>query len=74
MLKVTADTFNAGDHSSSKIDKHINPFEKTYGLIGICPTNVTAGLSIGYKLININNMNYIFPIKNKFQSKIFILI
>ena len=54
MLKVTEDTFNAGDHSSSNIDKQINPFEKTNGLIGICPTNVTAGLSIGYKIKSIN--------------------
>ena len=53
MLKVTADTFNAGDHSSSNIDKQIKPFEKTNGLMGICPTKVTAGLSIGYKLKNI---------------------
>ena len=29
ILKVTADTFKAGDHSVSSIDKHINPFEKT---------------------------------------------
>ena len=49
-LIVTEDTFNAGDHSVSNIDKQMNPFEKTYGLIGICPTNVTAGLSIGYKI------------------------
>ena len=29
ILKVTADTFKAGDQSVSSIDKHINPFEKT---------------------------------------------
>ncbi len=65
-LKVTDEAFNAGDHSVSKIDKQINPFEKTYGLIGICPTNVTAGLSIGYKIkINLNNLFYISFIKLK---------
>jgi len=29
------------------MDKQINPFEKTKGFIGILPTKVTAGLSIG---------------------------
>ena len=67
MLKVTADTFNAGDHSSSNIDKQIKPFEKTNGLMGICPTKVTAGLSIGYKLKKIINIIiYISLIKLKF--------
>ena len=47
ILKVTADTFKAGDHSVSNIDKHINPFENTKGLSGIFSINVTAGLSIG---------------------------
>ena len=47
MLNVTVDTVNAADHSVSNIDKHINPFENTKGLIGTVPTNVTAGLSIG---------------------------
>ena len=63
ILKVTDETFNAGDHSVSKIDKQINPFEKTYGLIGIFPTNVTAGLSIGYKIIN----NYILHILHQIE-------
>ena len=49
ILNVTDETFNAGDHSVSSIDKQINPFEKTKGLIGILFTKVTAGLSIGYK-------------------------
>ena len=49
MLNVTVDTVNAADHSASNIDKQINPFEKTYGLIGILLTKVTAGLSNGYK-------------------------
>ena len=51
-LKVTEDVFNIGDQSVSNIDKQINPFEKTYGLIGIFPTNVTSGFSIGYKIKN----------------------
>ena len=49
MLKVTEETFKAGDQSVSNMDKQINPFEKTKGFIGILPTKVTAGLSIGYK-------------------------
>ena len=65
ILKVTEDTFRAGDHSVSKIDKQINPFEKTNGLIGILPTNVTAGLSIGYKLIMIKY--YYLHILNQIQ-------
>ncbi len=55
MLNVTVDTVNAADHSVSNIDKQINPFEKTYGLIGILLTKVTAGLSNGYKKI----LNYL---------------
>ena len=51
MLKVTAETFKAGDKSVSNIDRHIKPFEKTNGLIGIWSIKVTAGLSNGYKLI-----------------------
>ena len=51
-LRVTEDVFSTGDHSVSNIDKQINPFEKTYGLIGIFPTNVTVGRSIGYKINN----------------------
>ena len=47
MLKVTEETFSAGDHSVSNIDKHINPLEKINGLIGIFSINVTAGLSRG---------------------------
>ena len=49
ILKVTEETFKAGDQSVSNMDKQINPFEKTKGFIGILPTKVTAGLSIGYK-------------------------
>ena len=65
MLRVTADTLNAGDHSVSKIDKQIKPFENTYGFIGIFPTKVTAGRSIGYKLLILNTISYITFIKLK---------
>ena len=51
ILKVTEETFKAGVQSVSNIERHINPFEKTKGLIGIFPIKVTAGLSIGYKFI-----------------------
>ena len=47
ILNVIWPTFKDGDHSVSKIFKHINPFENTKGLIGIFSINVTAGLSIG---------------------------
>ena len=35
ILKVTEETLRQGDHSVSKIDKQMNPLEKTNGLIGI---------------------------------------
>ena len=49
ILKQTEETRNAGDHSLYKIDKHINPLEYICSWVGICPTKITSGLSIGYK-------------------------
>ena len=48
MLKQTEETLKAGDHSLYKIDKHMNPFEYICSCVGIWPTNITSGLSIGY--------------------------
>ena len=48
ILKQTEETLNAGDHSLYKIDKQINPFEYICSWVGICPTKITSGLSIGY--------------------------
>ena len=47
ILKQTDETLKAGDHSLYNIDKHINPFEYICSCVGICPTNITSGLSIG---------------------------
>ena len=47
ILKQTDETLKAGDHSLYNIDKHINPFEYMCSCVGICPTNITSGLSIG---------------------------
>ena len=48
ILKQTELTLKAGDHSLYKIDKQINPFEYICSCVGICPINITSGLSIGY--------------------------
>ena len=49
ILRQTEDTLKAGDHSLYKIERQINPFEYICSCVGICPTKITSGLSIGYK-------------------------
>lgn len=56
MLRQTDCTDNAGDQSSVRIERHICPFEYTWGWTGILlPMNVTSGESNGYLLLNLNN-------------------
>ena len=43
------DLYAAIDLVSDKIERQINPFEYICSCVGICPTKITSGLSIGYK-------------------------
>ena len=76
ILKQTDDTLKAGDHSLYKIDKHIKPFEYICSWVGICPTNMTSGLSIGYilnykKRLTYSLLNLNWSVKFSLAYKVF---